>query len=239
LGRIEENNVIPGAVFHNEILLDAASPRCQYIEAAWRRFAETDIIFFDPDNGIEIPSKDKGRKGSSKYVYWDELGKTYKAGHSILIYQHFPHEPRDRFIRRLCKEFRDRVSPSALWTIRTPHVVFFLLGQAPHVKRITRGLQTIPKDCERDWLRVSRISAGRSRIKRHEVLPVQGDFIAPTIIRLPAVKARTGLARSTIYLRILEGTFPKPIALGPHAVGWIESEVTKWIEQRIAESRQY
>ena len=61
--------------------------------------------------------------------------------------------------------------------------------------------------------------------------------MAKTILRLPAVKARTGLARSTIYLRISEGSFPKPIRLGPRSVGWLESEVDRWIESRAAESR--
>ncbi|MGC2222145.1 MAG: AlpA family phage regulatory protein, partial [Methylocella sp.] len=35
-----------------------------------------------------------------------------------------------------------------------------------------------------------------------------------TILRLPAVKTRTGLSRSTIYLRVSQGTFPRPVSLG-------------------------
>lgn len=62
--------------------------------------------------------------------------------------------------------------------------------------------------------------------------------MAQVILRLPAVKARTGLSRSTIYLRVAEGTFPKSVALGPRAVGWIEAEITEWIAQRIADSRK-
>jgi prophage regulatory protein len=40
-----------------------------------------------------------------------------------------------------------------------------------------------------------------------------------TILRLPDVKRSTGLSRSTIYLRITQGTFPKPVSLGGRAVG--------------------
>ena len=58
------------------------------------------------------------------------------------------------------------------------------------------------------------------------------------ILRLPAVKAVTGLSRSTIYLRISEGRFPKPVSLGDRAVGWIEAEVQEWLEQQIVASRQ-
>lgn len=45
------------------------------------------------------------------------------------------------------------------------------------------------------------------------------------ILRFPEVRALSGLSRSTIYLRIAEGLFPKPILLGPRMIGWRESEV--------------
>ena len=60
----------------------------------------------------------------------------------------------------------------------------------------------------------------------------------PRILRLPAVRARTGLARSTIYLRIAQGRFPRPISLGERAVGWIEVEVDAWLRQQIEVSRR-
>ena len=61
--------------------------------------------------------------------------------------------------------------------------------------------------------------------------------MANVILRLPTVKTRTGLSRSTIYLRISKGIFPKPISLGGRAVGWLEEDIDQWIEQRIEESR--
>jgi prophage regulatory protein len=59
-----------------------------------------------------------------------------------------------------------------------------------------------------------------------------------SILRLPAVKARTGLPRSTIYARIAQGEFPSPVRLGPRTVGWLESEVEDWLQARIDESRK-
>lgn len=55
------------------------------------------------------------------------------------------------------------------------------------------------------------------------------------IIRLKEVIDSTGLARSTIYKYIAEGTFPKPVSLGERCVGWVESEVHDWILVRIEE----
>ena len=61
--------------------------------------------------------------------------------------------------------------------------------------------------------------------------------MANAILRLPLVKARTGLSRSTIYLRITEGSFPKSVSLGARAVGWLESDIEQWLTSRVEESR--
>jgi prophage regulatory protein len=57
------------------------------------------------------------------------------------------------------------------------------------------------------------------------------------IWRLPEVMTRTGLSRSTIYELIRHNQFPSQINLGPRAVGWVASEITEWIDARIAKSR--
>lgn len=54
------------------------------------------------------------------------------------------------------------------------------------------------------------------------------------ILRLPAVKAETGASRSTIYLRIQQGLWPKPVKLGPRSVGWPASEIAALNSARIA-----
>ena len=58
-----------------------------------------------------------------------------------------------------------------------------------------------------------------------------------TIWRLPDVMAQTGLSRSTIYSLVSQQKFPEQINLGPRAVGWVASEVSDWIEERINASR--
>jgi prophage regulatory protein len=57
------------------------------------------------------------------------------------------------------------------------------------------------------------------------------------ILRLPAVKSRTGLSRSTIYQRIAARSFPAPVNLGSRAVGWLESEIDTWLAARVDSSR--
>jgi prophage regulatory protein len=54
------------------------------------------------------------------------------------------------------------------------------------------------------------------------------------ILRLPDVKAATGLSRSTIYLRVAHGVFTHPVSLGGRSVGWPSHEVTALNAARIA-----
>ena len=54
------------------------------------------------------------------------------------------------------------------------------------------------------------------------------------ILRLTELTRVTGLRRSALYAKIAEGAFPKPIPLGERAVGWLESDVDAWQQQRIA-----
>jgi len=57
------------------------------------------------------------------------------------------------------------------------------------------------------------------------------------ILRLPEVKSRTGLSRSSIYLRIKNKSFPNQISLGGRAVGWLEEDINDWLTQKVEESR--
>ena len=55
-----------------------------------------------------------------------------------------------------------------------------------------------------------------------------------TILRIPAVKFESGLSRSTIYLRVSQGLWTKPVSLGARAVGWPSDEVEAINAARIA-----
>lgn len=53
------------------------------------------------------------------------------------------------------------------------------------------------------------------------------------LIKLRDVMHLTGLAQSTVYKYITDGTFPKPVSLGKRNVAWVESEIQDWIKERI------
>jgi prophage regulatory protein len=52
------------------------------------------------------------------------------------------------------------------------------------------------------------------------------------ILRFAEVSYRTGLRRSSLYQRIREGSFPKPVRITPYAVGWRSNEIEAWIQSR-------
>ena len=58
-----------------------------------------------------------------------------------------------------------------------------------------------------------------------------------TVLRLPEVKLKTGLSRSSLYNFIKQGNFPPPIKLGARSSGWLNSEIEAWIQQRTNASR--
>ena len=61
--------------------------------------------------------------------------------------------------------------------------------------------------------------------------------MATSILRLPQVKIKVGLSRSSIYSAVADKRFPQPVRLGARAVGWLESEVDDWVNNQIALSR--
>lgn len=126
LHSIEDSGAIPGAAYFNETLPDDLPNRVAYMERCASQFRNAELIFFDPDNGLEV-SLAKGRKNSSKYLYLDEVAAFYAAGKSLLIYQHFPRVERKAFLES-CTERLHGVAPGcALWAFTTSHVVFLLL----------------------------------------------------------------------------------------------------------------
>jgi prophage regulatory protein len=58
-----------------------------------------------------------------------------------------------------------------------------------------------------------------------------------SFLRLPDVKALTGLSKTSLYTMIRDGSFPAPVRLGPRAVAWLRSEVRQWAMERVQASR--
>ena len=139
----KENDLIPGAGYYEALLTDNKIERSEYFAQFLQEAQGKDLYFFDPDNGMEVPSLPIGRKHSSKYLYWQELKGIHEKGASVLIYQHFPRENRDAFIARMAAKFQNRTAFEEIISFRTSHVVFFLLALEKHLNVINDATQKL------------------------------------------------------------------------------------------------
>jgi len=59
--------------------------------------------------------------------------------------------------------------------------------------------------------------------------------MSESILRLPQVMARVGMGKSLIYKKIGQGRFPKQVQISEKVVGWLSSDIDRFIDQRVSE----
>ena len=126
----ETNQVIPAANYYSKILPSPTNERQQYFNELWQAASGYNLVFFDPDNGIEVKSVPLGTKHSNKYVCWNELADAFARGHSILVYQHFIRLKREIFIRQKIDHIFEEMPVSLVLAFSTAQVLFLLIPQA-------------------------------------------------------------------------------------------------------------
>jgi hypothetical protein len=67
---------------------DCLLDRSVWLKHGLELTVDCDLVFFDPDNGIEIASVPKYHPKAGKYIYWDELAPFWERGKTLLIYHH-------------------------------------------------------------------------------------------------------------------------------------------------------
>ena len=115
--------------------------RQAWVRGAFEATASCDIIFVDPDNGLEVKTSRHVKPGL-KYAYFDELAPYTARGQSLVIYQHFAHhiahkEQIAHQLERLRQQFPER-SPFAL-RFRPYSPRAFLVVPAPAHGELLRG----------------------------------------------------------------------------------------------------
>jgi hypothetical protein len=133
---VKHVELVPHATYYSPMLTDDLPSRQRYFRELWSQAANRSLLFFDPDNGLEIMSIKKGRRGSSRYLYLDEVALAWQSGHSVLLYQHFPRVERSVFISKVADAL-ERATGVVPMMIGTGRVLFILLAQEAHWTELT------------------------------------------------------------------------------------------------------
>ncbi|MCQ6963486.1 hypothetical protein [Methanolobus chelungpuianus] len=96
LEEIEKNQILPeNTIFYSKPIPYLAPyyetreiERIDWFQNLLTHLMNADIIFVDPDNGIECASIKKTKIKAIKYVFKDEIKEYYLNGKSVVIYNH-------------------------------------------------------------------------------------------------------------------------------------------------------
>lgn len=147
VGLLEGTSLLRGVEYYAEPVPEAAAERDEWFKELLARSKRSDLVFLDPDNGLEIKSCSYGRKRSSKFLYWHEVAALWRAGKSLLIYQHFPRQERAGFVQRMLGELEHATPGSLVEAFATPNVVFLMALRPEH----RRFHDTMIRSVQKNW----------------------------------------------------------------------------------------
>lgn len=136
---------LPDASFFDELVPDNQQMREVWLTKALAKLECADLLFFDPDNGIEVKSKPWGRTGSCKYLYWGEIRRAWSHGSSLLIFQHFTRENRASYVSRIISKLAEHVPGGDVVPLITSNVLYLLACQSRHEVEVSFALNAIAK----------------------------------------------------------------------------------------------
>ena len=159
IAAVEANRVLPAdTVFFSEGLSfrgtrrgERDAKRHRWLNAGLRRVKEAEVVFFDPYNGLEAPSRSSMSLMGPKYVYYDDLQSCWERGQSLVVYHHVGRTYRGRKadageqIRSRCRELCQRLSgaePRVLRYRRRSPRVYFVLPSPKHDVRLKARINT-------------------------------------------------------------------------------------------------
>ena len=140
---IEKTSFLPSSKYYSTIVTDSREQREKYFSGLHALARNCDIVFFDPDNGIEVKSIKYGAKNSCKYVYWKELKASFEAGQSLLVYQHFPRMEHRKYISMIAERIQSELHVQTVVAMATAHVVYFLVPQDHRVKYFQQRVEVL------------------------------------------------------------------------------------------------
>ncbi len=92
---VEQSPILPaGTLYFSKAVAISGTPaeraahRFAWFQEGLDQLGSADILFFDPDNGLETRALDKRSPKAGKYVFWSEIEAAWAAGKSLIVYNH-------------------------------------------------------------------------------------------------------------------------------------------------------
>ncbi len=131
---MENGGLLRDTVFYRDWLTDNAEERAQYFEEFHRRAEGRQLVFLDPDRGLETIAINPGDVDSSKYLFLDEVTAAFRNGHSLLIYQYrFPAAGADFVEQRANSLLTAAQGAELVYAFNANDATFFLVPHPYHV----------------------------------------------------------------------------------------------------------
>ena len=164
IAAVEASGVLPaGTVFFNKELSFARTPlaerntqRRDWLQAGLRAVGNADVVFADPDNGLEVPSCSRLSVKGPKYAFYDDLRSCWERDQSLVIYHHLgrtiegsPATAEEQIAYR-CRELQHNLPgarPIALRYRRRSPRVYFLLSRPEHSERLQARTEALLASC--------------------------------------------------------------------------------------------
>ena len=126
-------------------LAERRSRRNRWRDAGLRALEGADVVFHDPDNGLEVASRRPLARQGTKYAYYEDLRCYWERGQSLVVYHHMGRTWRGRpatagdQVAHRGKEIRRELPgarPVALRYRRRSARVYFLVPAPAHDGRL-------------------------------------------------------------------------------------------------------
>lgn len=104
VARLERAKLFENALFWNKIL--ESKSRDEWHSEALKKLHKQDVIFLDPDNGLEVKSTKPSSKNGNKYTTYKEAADYYANGATVIIYNHRDRKPESEYLKRFYR-FKD------------------------------------------------------------------------------------------------------------------------------------
>ena len=161
IAALQDAQLLPDAVYWPNDVRHGPSrvtcPRADWFQDALKATAGCDLVFLDPDNGIECANVRPTQGKSRKYVFRCEVGELIERGQSVVIYHHtcfnVPTEEQARqHVRMLAKKITLPDRPFGVLFHRGPTRAFLILPVQKHYQALLdRTKALVQKWGEDEW----------------------------------------------------------------------------------------